>query len=471
MANENAVRNLIRIDDKTNPTLFRALQLMVDDLYKINNEVFPVKPVSKGSQGGIGTALGVVENFTGIAYPDNLRLDWDFLPGAFRYQIKMGNDWDTAKPVVITGADVANEDPIFLNLIYGTYNFLIRPMDLNSILGDEAVATLIIPVIGPPDLALEVVISTVMLRWTVPPSAWRIDHYIIYKDGINIGTVAGTFKLLQEQSGGQYTYEVAAVDIVGNIGTKSGAKIANLHDPSEFEFVDARTAKYNGTYVNTDDVVISGTTGVIAPVQIHTWQEHFEVNGFSSPQDQVDKGYPLYYQPSFIGDGTYEEVFDFNSIYKNLTIIADYNKLQLSGTTNLYVTMSYSEDNVTWSDPVIANSVLGISFRYVKVKWTFTNLDDLAACFISNLRVVINVTLVLDSGSANCFAADSNGTLITYNKTYTGINSVTATSAVSIQPLYVVCDSITKDNFRALVYDSSGNRHDANVNWKARGVV
>jgi hypothetical protein len=64
MANENAVRNLIRIDDKTNPTLFRALQLLVDDVYKINNEVFPINPPSRGGQTGTGTILPVVENFT-----------------------------------------------------------------------------------------------------------------------------------------------------------------------------------------------------------------------------------------------------------------------------------------------------------------------------------------------------------------------------------------------------------------------
>ena len=471
MANENAVRNLIRIDDKTNPTLFRALQLLVDDVYKINNEVFPINPPTRGGQTGPGAILPAVENFTGTAYPDNLRLDWDALTGAFRYQIKMGTDWDTAKPVVITSADVANEDPIYLNLIYGTYNFLLRPMNLNGSLGDEAVATLIIPQIGPPNLDLEVIINSVMLRWTEPASAWRIAYYIIYRNGIEIGTITGTFKLLQEQSGGDYTYEVAAVDIVGNIGTKSPAKVASLHDPSEFQFVDSRDAHYNGTFVHTDDVVISGITGIIGPVQIYTWQQHYTANGFVSPQDQVNKGYPIYYQPSYIGQGTYEEVFDFNAILKNLTVIPDYNKLQLSGTTDVSTTISYSDDNITYSTPVVGLSVLAPSFRYIKVKWTLTNVDDLAAIFLSGLKVILNVTLVLDSGSAVCHKADPIGTLITYNKTFTGINSVTATSSTSMQPLYAVCNAVTKDNFRCLVFDSSGNRADAPVNWKARGVV
>jgi hypothetical protein len=63
----------------------------------------------------------------------------------------MGSDWDTAKPIVITSTDVANEDPVYLNLICRTYNFLLRAINLNNTLGDEAVATLVVPQIGPPD--------------------------------------------------------------------------------------------------------------------------------------------------------------------------------------------------------------------------------------------------------------------------------------------------------------------------------
>lgn len=471
MSNENAVRNLIRIDDKSNPTLFRALQLLIDDLYKINEEVFPEKPVSDSSQSGAGKLLGAPQGFTGTAYPDNLRLDWDDLDGAFRYAIRMGHDWDTARPVLITASDVANEDPIFLNLVYGTYTFLLRAMDLNSKLGATAEAVLIVPTIPAPDLTLDVIISTVMLRWTIPPSAWRIAYYVVYKNNIEIGKITGTFKLIQEQTGGSYSYSVEAVDIVGNVSTRSAVKVADLHDPSEFEFVAELQALYNGDYVRTFFTIIDAIRGVLGPIAIQTWEEHYLLNGFNTPQDQVDAGYPLYFQPSYIGDGTYEEVFDFGQIYKVLTVVADFNKQQLYGSTNVFTEISYSEDGIVYSTPVTGNSVLADSFRYVKVKWTFQNIDDRSAAFISNLRVVLNVILTLDSGSKDAFAADVGGTLVTYNKTFTGISSVTATPSVSLQPLYAVCDSITKDNFRILVFDSSGNRIDATINWKARGVI
>jgi len=473
VSNENAVRNLIRIDDKANPTLFRALQLLIDDLYRINNEVFPPSVVGVGdNQGGVVAAIGPVLNFTGTAYPDNLRLDWDNLPGAFRYQIKMGLDWDSAKPIIVTATDVANIDPVFLNLVYGTYNFIIRPWNFASVPGLPASATLIVPVIGPPDLSLEVVVSTVLLKWTVPASAWRISHYIIYKNNIEIGTIAGTFKLIQEQVGGTYTYEVAAVDIVGNVGQRSGGKTADLHDPSEFEFVDELEADYTGIYVNTEKTIIDNIVGIVGPViSPETWQEHFVNNSFGSPQDQIDAGYPVYFQPAFIGEGSYEEIFDFGQLYEKLTVVADYNKTQLVGSTFVHTEISHSEDGITYSVPVITNSLLVNKFQYVKVKWVFTNADDLSLAFISNLKVLLNVTLTLDSGTIDCSALDADGTLVTYNKTFTGISSVTATPTVSVEPLYSICDAVNKDNFKILIFDSSGNRESASVSWKARGVV
>ena len=471
MSNENAVRNLIRIDDKRDPTLFRALQLLIDDLYKINNEVFPPISLVDEEQGGPVKLLGQVQNFTGTAYPDNLRLDWDNLAGAYRYQIKMGHDWETAKPIIVTATDVANIDPVFLNLIYGTYNFLIRAWNMESALGEAAEAVLVVPQIPPPELSLEVVVSTVLLRWTVPSSAWRINHFIVFKDGLEIGRVFGTFKLIQEQIGGDYAYSVQAVDIVGNVSLMSAVKVASLHDPSEYEFVDELLADYTGIYIRTDDVVIQNTRGVIGPTLIHTWEEHFLFHGFTSPQAQVDAGYPFYYQPSYIGDGSYEEVFDFGQVYKDLIVVVDYNKYQLNGTTTVTTELSYSKDGVVYSPAIIGSSVLADEFQYVKVKWILTNIDDKSTVFLTNLKVMLNVTLTLDSGTEDCLASDVDGTEIFYNKTFIGISSVTATPTVSVQPLYAVVDAITKDSFKVLVFDSSGNRVNGEMSWKARGVI
>jgi len=473
MSNENAVKNLIRIDDKANPTLFRALQLLVDDLYKVHEEIFPSKPLADDDQTSSGGKnLGAPANFIGIAYPDNLRLDWDILDGAFRYAIRMGEEWDTAKPVIITASDVANVDPVFLNLVYGTYSFLLRAANVDGKYGDTAVAILGVPLIGPPNLTLEAVVSTVLMRWTTPTSIWRIDYYIVYKNGIEIGTISGTFKLIQEQIGGTYSYSVRAVDIVGNIGQESPVQTITLHDPSEFAFIAQLPATYgSGMHVRTIRYSLDNTLGILGPIVPYTWTEHFQTYGFASPQSQYDSGYPLYYMPSYNGDGNYTEFWDFGSIQKNIKIVVDFSKFQIYGSTNIYTEISYSDDGATYSTPVIGDSVLAASFRYVRVVFYFVNIDDKSLAFMTNASVSLSVTLTMDSGAINANAADVGGTLVTYNKVFIGINSVTATPAISLQPLYSVCDAVNKDNFRVLVFDSSGNRRTASISWKARGIV
>jgi len=472
MSNENAVRNLIRIDDKSNPTFFRAIQLLIDDLYKINNEVFPI--VTPGQEQGSvgGLVLPAPLNFQGVAYPDNLRLDWDDLQGAFRYQIRIGRLWDTAKHVLTTATDMANVDPVYLNLIYGTYNFLLRGMNANAALGDTAEAVLVIPQIPPPDLFVEVMLSTVLLRWTEPASSWRIHHYIIYKDGLEIGTISGTFKLIQEQIGGTYSYAVAAVDIVGNVSTRSAVKTVELHDPSEYEFIEAVYATYDGVKVNIVEYNLEGIHGLLGPiVDDKTWEEHYVVYGWDSPFAQIEAGYPIYMQPTEITGGTYTEKFDFGEVRRNIKIVVDYNKYQITGYTDIQVEIRYSIDDITWSEWFQGNTVLASEFRYAEITLRFINIDDKALVHISNLMVSLNVILIIDSGAAVCLASDVGGTLVAYTKEYTGISSVTAITSTSLQPLYVVCDQVTKDDFRALVFDSSGNRANANINWKSRGIV
>jgi hypothetical protein len=59
--------------------------------------------------------------------------------------------------------------------------------------------------------------------------------------------------------------------------------------------------------------------------------------------------------------------------------------------------------------------------------------------------------------------------LVTYNKVFTGVNSVTATTAVSFQPLYAVVNNRT-NQLKVMVFDSSGNEQIL-VLVEARGVV
>lgn len=471
MSNQNSVLNLIRVEDKSNPALYRALQLMIADVYTVYDTLFPPSSGQSAEQTSSVSSLGEVTNLTATAFPTFLRLNWDDINGAFRYEVRLGANWDTATPLLRTAANVVNLDPQELNLTIGDHTFLVRPVDISGLYGD-LISTVVftVPNIATPELNLDIIGNSVLLRWTVPTSTWKVDYYIIYKNSVEDGRLSGTFKLLQELSGGTYDYSIVAVDIVGNLSAVSAVRTANLTDPSDFEFVDSLFADFTGTYSNTNDIEYNSVLGVIGPVVVETWEDHFINNSWANIQAQITAGYPKYYQPSLNGSGYYEEIFDFGSLLENLTISVDYTKVQLVGTTNIAVQISVSEDDITYTSPVVASSVFGVSFRYVKVRWTFTNSDDLAAAFLSDLQVILNVSLSMDSGEASAEAADTGGTLVSYTKTFTQVNSVTATPSVSDQPLFIVIDEITETDFRVYVFNSSGTRVDAEIAWKARGV-
>lgn len=434
------------------------------------NSLYPPAGASP-TQGSSVSTLGEITNLIATAYPTFLRLSWDDISGAFRYEVRYGTDWSTATPLLRTSANVVNLDPEELNLTVGNHTFLVRPVDISGNYGDTISSVVFtVPAVGTPDLSLDVIGNSVVLRWTVPMSTWKIDYYIIYRDAVEDGRLNGTFKLLQELAGGTYDYSIAAVDIVGNISAVSAERTANLTDPADFQFVDSLFADFSGTYSNTNDIQYLGNSGVIGPVIVETWEDHFINNSWANIQDQIDAGYLKYFQPSENGSGYYEEVYDFGTTYDDLTISVDYTKIQLQGVTSIGVEISISTDDITYSTPVSATSIFGATFRYVKVRYTFTNVDDTSAAFLCNMQVILNVSLAMDSGEASVLAADSGGTTVTYNKTFTSVSSVTATPSSSTTPLFITIDDITETDFKVLVFNSSGTRVDATIDWKARGI-
>lgn len=89
-----------------------------------------------------------------------------------------------------------------------------------------------------------------------------------------------------------------------------------------------------------------------------------------------------------------------------------------------------------------------------------------------NLRARLDVKLEIDSGNIEAEAADVGGTVVTFNKAFRDVNSITV-SALSSVELKVVYDFVDIPNptfFKVLVFDTAGARVDATVSWKARGV-
>lgn len=421
-----------------------------------------------------GFTRGIPADVTGFIlepFPTNLRATWNPSLNAVGYEIRKGTDWATADFVLTTATTVANLDPIILNLVVGTHTFLVKGINFSGQESENATsATLIVPPINGPSLTGTALGNNALLSWVPPLSTWRIRHYNIFQDGVQIAQIDANFFVASVLIAGTYSFQVQAVDIVGNVSALSAAVILELDDPIDLFFLGSKNATLNGTYIRTRRGFHNGVEGIFGPLNdTETWQSHFTSRGWNSPQDQINAGYPIYIQPT-VTDGYYEETFDFTNTYNDVTIVTNYSKFNLIGNTVFGTQIAYSTDNVTYTPFVPGPAVLATSVRYVKVRWTFTNLNDKDLGFITNLKVSISTQLVLDSGMGHANASDITGTLILLNKVFLGVNSVTLT-ADSVQPITLIFDEVTGVSFKAFAFDAAGGRISTDFAWKVRGVV
>jgi hypothetical protein len=466
MSNEAEIRGLVAEIKTKYPSLSAGIDQMVTVLFQLYYESHPIVGITR-RPGGISSTLGDIAVLNIAPFLNTLRLSWDLVDNAARYEIRLGSDWDSGTSLLKTSSNVANFDPIADNFVYGTYTFWIKAVGFDGLYSKNAIsATLTVGEIAAPALTGSSIANNALLFWSDPASTWMINYYNIYRDGVVVGNVVGNFTSYQELAAGTHSYKVTAVDIVDNESTPSPEVTLMLLDPIDYLLNSDVDAALTGTYSNTR--LVDGQY-VLGPVFIRTWEHHFSDNGASSFQDLIDAGYPLYFQPTE-ASGYYQEIFDFGSIVANATVVTVFNKTQLEGTTIISNEIEGSTDGIVWTAPVASSSAFFSSVRYARIKYIFTNGDDLSAAWIYSIRALLNIQLTLDSGSVAALAADVGGTTVTFNKTFSQVNSVTL-AVDDPNTRIAVYQSVTTTTFKVFVFDAAGVRKDATVSWKARGVI
>lgn len=216
--------------------------------------------------------------------------------------------------------------------------------------------------------------------------------------------------------------------------------------------------------------VLKETIAVVYPAC--SWGDHFQSHGWTTIQEQIDAGFPLYIQPTPL-TGSYEKIFDFGVILNSAIVILKWDQNQIAGSTIVTSEISHSLDGISYSAPVSTRSLFIASLRYVKIKFIFTGTDSTAILEFFNFVVDLNVKVETDSGSVNADKDDVGGTVVLFNKTFRDINSITLT-VDSLEPITAIYDFTDVPNptqFKVLVFDNAGNRIDYLVSWKARGIT
>jgi len=196
----------------------------------------------------------------------------------------------------------------------------------------------------------------------------------------------------------------------------------------------------------------------------------------TSPQDQVDAGYPYFLQPA-AETALYVQSYTLGaSINSQALVSLVFDKTEISGTTLITPTISLYISGA-WVDYAGAYSVYGSGFTDVRVQLAVEAGDGLAFVKIENLSIEISLKEITESGTVSCLAADSGGTTVTFEKSFYDIQSLQVTAKYQagetkgITAVYDFVDTPNPTSFKVLLYSNlTGARINGDAGWTITGV-
>ena len=462
-----------------------------------------------------------VAGFTGTIRPYSIELSW--LPvsdiDVDGYEIRLGVDFDSGELLQRLSALRWSWE----TRPTGTERLFIKAFDTTGNYSDVAVAAEIViqnPKAVTP-LTASVIDNNVLLRWIDATTSFAIDSYEIRRgdeldSSIVIGTVKSTFSTVFETESATYRYWVAGIDVQGNKGVASSI-LANVDQPPDFNLLSNQLLNLSlGTTINLVNEIVPGITcddeditcdsievtcdsgdqlALIGPANTtETWDEHFRaIPTFVQPLTvdddtvtcdsevitcdddyqtigELTTDFPYYLQPT-PSSASHEQTIDFGGEFSLSRIQITPDVETIAGNATIIYTLSYSDDDITYVDTV-GTDVVGIDFRYVKVRVDIASASGLDLIRINSIRLRLDVKLRTDQGTGSALASDSGGTQVVFGVDFVDVQSiqVTAKGTSAITAIYDFVDSPNPTEFFVYLFDSAGTRLSGDFSWVARGV-
>lgn len=367
--NESQLYSLIQSVQIADPVLKDLLREFVKRQQIVYAELFPAGTLTSDQTNVPETTeVGDVTVFTYTLLPLGIKFEWERPTNAVLFEIRKGSSWDTASRQLVTStlSAVLDGQPS------GTHKYFIKGQALDGSQSEnETSVDVIIPALGTIIVSGTVVDNFVLLTWTIPTSAFRIDYYILTKDGNEIGRSTGTFIPIFENTSGVYQYGVQAVDIIGNMSAIA-TKDFTVFQPADYVLEAIETDSLDGTRTNV--LLDSALPSLLACVDLtETWAD-YAANGHATLQDEIDAGLPYWLQPT-LASGEYEKIFDYGAVFDSVIVSFDYNYNVINPAMTVDVYMSTSIDGITYTAETLGTSIFATSLRYLKVRIEFTALN------------------------------------------------------------------------------------------------
>jgi hypothetical protein len=464
---QSVVNSLLVRAAKTDPIMVSILQEILDELDRIGVIVDPTPEVAAKIS---DVTRDIPDSVLAVNYtltPTNVILTWDAPTVDFVfYEVRKGISWDSAERLLVTSNLQVILDPVEV----GTHTYLVKTLSTDQQYStDTASVTFTVPDIGAVLITPSIIDQNILLRWTIPSLTFKIDHYIVTRNGVNFSIARSNFHVITETAGGEYTYGIIPVDIAGNEGPES---IVNLliADPADFILYATQTSDFSGT---KDNAVQDGGRLLVPVDTTTTYEDHFLNNTWDSPQDQIDAGYPRWIQPT-AETAYYEQIFDFGVIFSSVIVSLNWVFEIVEGEFTFGLDADVSDDNVSYSGDYNTQNFFVPSLRYLRVRINFTGSDDKALMWFYNFTASLSVREEMDSGSVIADESDPDGTIVEFNKAFYDVTSITVAVKSTKEPIdaiYQFDDVPNPTEFAVFAYDFAGNRVTKQVDWKARGII
>jgi len=420
----------------------------------------------------VATTAASAPTVSAVFAGENVVLNWAAVQGSLataQYEIRYGASYAAGVSLgTIKGTTFAAKAQWS-----GTRTFWVAAVDLANNVGAAGQAT---ATINPPvsiTLTQEVVDNNVLLRWTDAAATIPIDFYELRRGATwvgatPIGRVSARFSAIFESAGGLLTYWVTGYDLAGNEGTPSSI-VALVNQPPDYQLQYNADSTFTGTKTN----FVPDVGGFLTPVSgTETWQAHFTTRGWTTPQDQITAGFPVYAMPSQ-DTGSYEETVDYGTVLAATKISATLSYTVAAGTPVITPTISVRKlATDPWTDFAGVSSAFVTDFQFAKVKYDFASSggDDLVQIIGLNIR--FDVKLRNDAGVAAVSSGTVGGTVVAFNVPFVDVQSITVTPKGTTPTIavYDFVDILNPTSFKILLFDTAGSRIAGDVSWSVKGI-
>lgn len=341
---------------------------------------------------------------------DNVVLNWQTPISTFpikSYEIGYGNTTNIIG--VPSGTAFVYKIPNGLQ-----HTFYITAIDELGNRSNASTETLDIRAPSQPNISNSVIDNNVLLYWTDCTESLPIYTYEIHKGSsyafpANIGTKTGLFTSVFETVAGTYTYWITAVDIANNKSTPKAVTLA-VSQPPDYILKVNMDSDFSGTKSNifNDSIGLLGPTNNTEQFQTHfTTTTHGGVvtTAWTTPQDQITAGFPIYIQPNN-STGEYEETIDYGGILASSKITITPTITLVSGTPYLTIDIYTSLDGTTWNTFSNTSSAFVTNFRYVKYRLNIITSLNTDLLRINAVNIKLDQKLRSDAGMVTCLSTD-----------------------------------------------------------------